>query len=74
MKIINKKEVNIRDLELITQEKNYLKLIKHSNIISLKDYFEDKKNIYFVTEYYSGGDLLSLLEKNKKKIHKYQKN
>ncbi len=66
VKIINKKEVNIRDLELITQEKNYLKLIKHSNIISLKDYFEDKKNIYFVTEYYSGGDLLSLLEKKQK--------
>ena len=74
VKIINKKEVNIRDLELVTQEKNYLKLIKHSNIISLKDYFEDKKNIYFVTEYYSGGDLSSLSEKNKKKIHKYQKN
>ena len=66
VKIINKKELNNRDRELITQEKNYLKLIKHSNIISLKDYFEDKKNIYFVTEYYSGGDLLNFLEKKQK--------
>ena len=65
VKIINKK-VNIRDLELITKEKNYLKLIKHSSIIALKDYFEDKKNIYFVTEYYSGGDLLSFLDKKQK--------
>ena len=39
------------------QEKNYLKLIKHENIISLKVFFEDKQNIYFITEFYEGGDL-----------------
>ena len=48
------------------QEKNYLKLIKHENIISLKDYFEDKQNIYMVTEFYEGGDIISFLESKQK--------
>ena len=53
-------------MELIQQEKSYLNLIKHPNIIGLKDYFEDKKSIYLVTEYCSGGDLITFLEKNQK--------
>ena len=65
-KIINKNELKLFDLELIQQEKNYLSLIKHPNIISLKDYFEDKKNIYLITECCNGGDLLSFIEKNHK--------
>ena len=42
-------------------------MIKHPNFISLKDYFEDKKNIYLVTECCNGGDLLTFIEKNQKK-------
>ena len=71
VKIINKPKLNSVDLELIRQEKNFLKLIKHENIISLKDFFEDKQYIYFITDFYEGGDLLSYLEekqKNKEKI------
>ena len=70
VKIINKQETNEKDLELIRQEKNYLKLIKHPNIISLKDYFEDEKYIYFVTEYYNGGDIITLLEEKQKEKSK----
>ena len=55
-----------KDLELIHQEKSFLSLIKHPNIICLKDYFEDKKSMYFVTDFYSGGDLITFLEKNTK--------
>ena len=65
VKIINKNELKSNDLELIQQEKSYLSLIKHPNILSLKDYFEDKKYIYLVTECCNGGDLLSYIEKNK---------
>ena len=54
------------DLELIHREKSYLNLIKHPNIVGLKDYFEDKKSIYLITEYCSGGDLITFLEKNQK--------
>ena len=53
-------------MELIRQESSYLDLIKHPNIIGLKDYFEDKKSIYLITEYCSGGDLITFLEKNQK--------
>jgi hypothetical protein len=45
VKVINKVDIKLIDLELIEQEKNYLKLIKHPNILSLKDYYEDRKNI-----------------------------
>ena len=69
-KIINKQELDAKDSELIRQEKNYLNLIKHPNIISLKDYFEDKNFIYFVTEYYNGGDLISFLDKKHKENSK----
>ena len=69
-KIINKQELDSKDLELIRQEKNYLKLIKHQNIISLKDYFEDKNFIYLVTEYYNGGDIITFLDKKLKENSK----
>ena len=66
VKIINKNELKMIDLQLIQQEKNYLSLIKHPNIISLKDYFEDKTNIYLVTECCNGGDLLTFIENKRK--------
>ena len=65
VKIINKDELKPIDLKLIQQEKSYLSLIKHPNILSLKDYFEDKKYIYLVTECCNGGDLITYIEKNK---------
>ena len=67
VKIINKNELKSSDLELISQEKNYLRLIMHPNIISLKDYYEDRKCIYLITELYKGGDLLTFIENYKKK-------
>ena len=66
VKIVNKEDLKLKDLELIRQEKSFLSLIKHPNIICLKDYFEDKKSMYFVTDFYSGGDLITFLEKNTK--------
>ena len=66
VKIVNKEDLKLKDLELIHQEKSFLSLIKHPNIICLKDYFENKKSMYFVTDFYSGGDLITFLEKNTK--------
>ena len=40
-------------------EKNYMKLIKHPNIVSLVEDFENEKYIYLVIEYYKGGDLFT---------------
>ena len=64
VKIINKKGLTQNDSELIHQEKSYLNLIKHPNIIGLKDYFEDRNFMYLVTEYCPGGDLITFIEKN----------
>jgi len=66
VKIVNKEDLKQKDLDLIHQEKSFLSLIKHPNIICLKDYFEDKKSIYFLTDFYSGGDLITFIEKNPK--------
>ena len=68
VKIIDKDKLKANDLDLIHQEKNYLSLIKHPNILSLIDYFEDKKNIYLITECCNGGDLLTFIEKNNNQI------
>ena len=69
VKVINKLDLKLIDLELIEQEKNYLQLIKHPNILSLKDYHEDRKNIYIITDCCNGGDLLTFIdEKNKEKV------
>ena len=71
VKMIDKEKLKPIDLQLIEQEKNYLSLIKHPNILSIKDYFEDKKFIYIITECCNGGDLLSYIErhhKNKDKL------
>ena len=66
VKIIDKEKLDKKDLAFIRQEKNYLKLIKHPNIICLKDYFEDKSRIYIVTDCYNGGDLISFIDKRLK--------
>ena len=66
VKIITKKNLKKKDLALIIQEKNYMKLIKHPNIVSLIEDFEDENYIYLVMEYYKGGDLFSYIYENEK--------
>ena len=69
VKIINKQQLNKKDLGYIMKEKNYMKIIKHPNIVSLIEDFEDEKYIYLVMEYYKGGDLFSYIN-NHYKINK----
>ena len=61
VKMIIKQKLTKIDLELILQEKYYMKLIKHPNIVSLIEDFEDEKYIYLVMDYYKGGDLCSYM-------------
>ena len=71
VKIINKQKLGKKDLDFIMQEKNYMKIIKHPNIVSLIEDFENEKYIYLVMEYYKGGDLFTYIYeyyKNKKMI------
>ena len=66
VKIIAKQKLVKNDLDLIIQEKNYMKLIKHPNIVSLIDDFEDEQYIYLIMEYYKGGDLYTYIYEHKK--------
>ena len=65
VKIIDKTKIKQNELELVIRERNFLKLIKHPNIVSLIRDFEDETYLYFVMEYFKGGDLYKFLSKNK---------
>ena len=69
VKIMNKNKIKKKDLQFLIQERNYMMLIKHPNIVSLIEDFEDEKYIYLVMEYYKGGDLFSYIN-NHYKINK----
>ena len=62
VKIISKQKLGKIDMDLIIQEKKYMRLINHPNIVCLVEDFEDEKYIYLVMEYYKGGDLYSYLK------------
>ena len=68
VKIMNKNKIKEKDLYLLIQERNYMCLIKHPNIVSLIKDFEDENCLYFVMEYYKGGDLSKYI-KNSTKIN-----
>ena len=71
VKIIDKQKLDKEDFKFIMHEKNYMKIIKHPNIVSLVEDFENEKYIYLVMEYYKGGDLFTYIYsyyKNKKMI------
>jgi len=70
VKIMYKNKIKPQDLDLVFKERNYLCLIKHPNIVSLIKDFEDENCLYFVMEYFKGGDLgkyLSKVKDNKEK-------
>jgi len=54
------------DLGDIKDEFELLKRLDHPNIAKVCDVFEDRANIYVISEPYTGGDLLTLTEKAQK--------
>jgi calcium-dependent protein kinase len=65
VKIVKKKDLSIKDQELLKREIEVLKICQHPNIIKLDDVFENQDYLYIVMEYLSGGDFFSFLEKRK---------
>lgn len=65
VKIIDKGKLVALEKELLRTEIAILKLVRHPNIIRLHDVYEDKQNIYIVTELESGGDLYSRIERER---------
>ena len=62
IKILDKKEMEVDDLELVRTEIEILRICQHPNIIHLYDVFENESFYYLIMEYCSGGDLFSYLE------------
>lgn len=62
VKIVKKKELSLKDIELLKREIEVLKICQHPNIIRFYDVFENSDYIYIVMEYLKGGDFFSYLE------------
>ena len=63
VKIMNKNKIKKKDLQFLIQERNYMMLIKHPNIVSLIQDYADEDCLYFVMEYFKGGDLSKYMRK-----------
>jgi serine/threonine protein kinase len=61
VKIIKKKELSLKDLELLKREIEVLKVCQHPSIIRFYDVFENQDYIYIVMELLKGGDFFSYL-------------
>ena len=68
VKIVKKKDLSLKDQELLKREIEVLKICQHPYIIRLNDVFENQDYIYIVMEYLNGGDFFSYLEKRKFRI------
>jgi len=68
VKIVKKKELSLKDIELLKREIEVLKICQHPNIIRFFDVFENADFIYIVMEYLKGGDFFNYLESKNFKI------
>jgi tRNA A-37 threonylcarbamoyl transferase component Bud32 len=65
VKIMDKNKIKGQDYQFLIQERNYMVLIKHPHIVSLIQDYEDENCLYFVMEYFKGGDLSKYMKKIK---------
>ena len=64
VKSISKKRIHRP--EVLTREIDILKQVKHENIISIRDVYEDDQHVFIVTELCTGGELFDhIIEKTK---------
>ncbi|CAL9231501.1 unnamed protein product [Arabidopsis halleri] len=69
IKIINKDQVIKREgmMEQIKREISIMRLVRHPNIVELKEVMATKTKIFFIMEYVKGGELFSKIVKGKLK-------
>jgi tRNA A-37 threonylcarbamoyl transferase component Bud32 len=61
IKIFNKKDSDENSIELVKSEIEILRCCRHQNILTYIDFFEDRDNIYLVSELMESGDLTNIL-------------
>jgi calcium/calmodulin-dependent protein kinase I len=64
IKVVKKRDVEKRDLELLEREIKILKKLKHPNIVRLFDLFDSPESIYIVLELVPEGELFDHLITN----------
>ncbi|KAK2986493.1 hypothetical protein RJ640_021368 [Escallonia rubra] len=68
IKVINKEQVKKEEMmEQIKREISTMRLVKHPNIVELKEVMATKQKIFFVMEYIKGGELFAKVAKGKLK-------
>ncbi|KAI3468328.1 hypothetical protein Pfo_024991 [Paulownia fortunei] len=69
IKVIKKDEVikNERMMEQIKREISVMRLVRHPNIVELKEVMATKSKIFFVMEYVLGGELFAKVERGRLK-------
>lgn len=67
IKIISRSQLNssIKITQAVERELAILQLLHHPNLIDLHQVLQDKKNVYFITEYVPGGELYHVLNRGK---------
>ena len=62
LKKISKRFIKSKNFEKhVESEKAVMEMCEHPFLMGLRGYFVDKKNVYFLTEFLSGGDLYRLM-------------
>ena len=65
MKRLKKSDItNLKKIEHIKTERNLLENLNHPFIVKLYYAFQDKENLYFVTDFMQGGEFFSFLSKS----------
>ncbi|KAL6074229.1 cAMP-dependent protein kinase catalytic subunit, variant 3 [Balamuthia mandrillaris] len=68
LKILNKEKViQLKQVQHVKNEKSVLEKVSHPFIMKLYATFQDSCNLYFLLEYLSGGELFTLVRRNKKR-------
>ncbi|KAL2479048.1 CBL-interacting serine/threonine-protein kinase 25 [Forsythia ovata] len=68
IKVINKDHVKKEEMmEQITREISIMRLVRHPNVIELKEVMATKQKIFFIMEYVKGGELFAKVAKGKLK-------
>lgn len=66
VKVLRKKQIAHKELELIINEISIIKELDHPNILKVYEAYEDKEWLYIVTELIIGGELFDEISKRHK--------